>query len=467
MTPLRSIFLALLFGCTQTSSPKTTADAPPAPTAPAVQQRSVVIISLDTVSASRLEVYGGRAKTPNLVAFAAQGVRFERAIANMTETALSHWAMMTGVLPEVHGNVPATGDSRCTSPTLAQRLSSVGYATAAFIGGETLTHASTGLGRGFDTYDDTYNWDRVDLKRPGDQVAAKASAWINDQTGPYFAFVHLFDAHFPYTPPPPFDTQYDPTYTGTITGSDADLRPYRDGERTPSAADLAHVLALYDGELSELDQLIQPVLTAAGPNTFVLVTADHGESFDHGYYFNHRDGLWDDILRVPLLIRGPGLAKNHVVKQQVELVDVTPTVLDLLGLSPLDTINGSSRAAAAKGAVLKEKPGHAITDPWRGTPRVAVVDSRRKAVASAEKIVKYDLVKDPGEFKPKTLSKGSIDMVWGGYNVRMSNTIRRWQGAELPAKVPPVDQQRRLEALGYAGEVNAAPDVPATGARSQ
>ena len=187
----------VLIGCTFTP------EAPPPAPPVEVRPTSVILISLDTVRADRLAVYGGRAKTPNLQAFAERGTRFERAIANITETALSHWGMLTGALPEVHGNVPATGNSRFTGPTLAERLKASGYATAAFIGGETLSDQSTGLSRGFDLYDDAYEWDRSDLKRPGTEVAARATGWIAEQTGPYFAFVHFFDAHFPYTPAAP------------------------------------------------------------------------------------------------------------------------------------------------------------------------------------------------------------------------------------------------------------------------
>jgi len=449
--------LSILVGCTGSPEPappeapaaQTPATTAPSTTAKGVKQHSVILISLDTVRADRMEVYGGRAKTPNLMAMAREGVRVERAITNMTETALSHWAMITGVLPEVHGNVPAAGGSRFTGPTLTERLKRSGYATGAFIGGETLTNRSTGFSRGFDVFDDQYNWDRADLRRPGPEVTARAAQWISQQQGPYFAFVHYFDAHFPYTPSPPFDRAYDPNYAGTITGSDADLRPYRDGEKEPSKEDLAHVLALYDGEISELDQTIKPLLDIAGPDTIVIVTSDHGESFEHGYYFNHRDGLWDSVVRIPLLMKGPGMSKGHVVKEQFELIDIAPTVLDLLGLDPLEQVHGISRAEAARGQIVEERPGYTITDPWRTEARLAISDSKRKIITSRKSGQMFRLHKDPDELQP-TEFRG-VKMAWIGYSARLRDVKKKWQGPELPPRQPPPDEQERLKALGYVG----------------
>ena len=146
---------------------------------------------------------------------------------------------MTGVLPDVHGNVPANGTSRYTGPTLAELLRNVGYDTAAFIGGETLTDRSTGLSRGFNLYDDQHAWNRDDLKRPGADIAKRSMEWIQSKQKlgkPYFAFVHFFDAHFPYTPAP-WDKKYNPDYarSGFRCGLDA----FRDGKKTHTSGHCA------------------------------------------------------------------------------------------------------------------------------------------------------------------------------------------------------------------------------------
>jgi arylsulfatase A-like enzyme len=430
---------------------------------PAAQPPSVILISLDTVRADRLGAYGGRAQTPNLTRFAHEGARFEAAIANFPETALSHWSMMTGALPEVHGNVPGTGDSRFSGPTLAERLQGAGYATGAFIGGETLTDKSTGLSRGFGHYDDAYPWDRDDLKRPGDQVVAAAQRWMAAQQGPYFAFIHLFDAHFPYTPAPPWDTRYDPDYAGQLTGSDADLRPYRDGGKTPSAEDLAHILALYDGELSELDAIIGPVLQAAGPDTVVIVTADHGESFSHGYWFNHRDGLWDGVVRVPWLVRGPGVKAGTEVRSPVELVDIAPTVLGLLGLEPLEQIHGLDRSGVLRGTTGApvSRPAHSITDPLRPRPQLSVRTGAAKVLIQADSGVSFDLRRDPAEAEPTALSTTVVQAARQTYERRVAPVRARWQGPERAPLQRSDQEQQRLQSLGYVDPVKGAGDARA------
>ena len=409
---------------------------------PAADPHSIVIISLDTVRADRLGVYGGRAETPVMSAFAAQGARFEQAISHFPETALSHWSMLSGVLPEVHGNVPANGGSRYSGPTLAEIATRSGYATAAIIGGITMTDQASGLSRGFATYDDEFSVDEADMRRPGADVSAEAVAWIQQQSGPYFAFVHYFDAHFPYTPSPPWDTAYDPGYAGTLTGTDADLRGYRDGGQTPSAVDLAHILALYDGELSELDALLAPVIEAAGPDTVVVITADHGESFEHDYYFNHRAGLWDGVVRVPWLIRGPGVPAGVVIDQQVGLIDVTPTVLALAGL-PLDgRMQGSAQltADAAGSATV-----WSITDPWVPAPQFAQRTLSEKCIDHDGDVLRYDLTTDPTE----STNLGGTPCTREAYDDLIA-AMAPYQAPEPENHIVRTDEEcERLEALGY------------------
>ena len=456
---MRPWFLMAVLACGGAPETDAPAAAPPAPS----KAPNVILISLDTVRADRLGAYGGRAETPNLNMMAAQGARFDVAIANFPETALSHWAMMTGALPAVHGNVPGTGGSRFTGPTLAERLSGAGYATAAFIGGETLTDRSTGMSRGFQVYDDAYPWDRKDLKRPGDQVVAAAQGWMKAQQQPYFAFIHLFDAHFPYTPPPPWDTRYNPGYTGELTGSDADLRPYRDGEKTPTAEDIAQVLALYDGELSELDGIIGPILQSADSNTIVMVTADHGESFSHDYWFNHRDALWDGVIRVPLMVRGPGVKAGHKISTQVELIDIAPTVLGLLGLPPLEQVHGQDRTPelTGKAGAAPGRPAHSITDPTRPNPQVSVRTAAAKVLIQGTDGVSYDLRRDSAEAHPTPIPAAVTTAAVQTYQQRLAPVKTKWQGPELPARHPGHEELQRLESLGYIDKVKGGDGDPA------
>ncbi len=410
---------------------------------------NVLLVSLDTVRADRLAVYGGRAETPTLSALAARGGRFTQAISNFPETCLSHQAMLSGVLPEVHGNVPAAGGSRYRGPNLAEVAAAEGYATAGFVGGVTLTDRSCGFGRGFSHFDDRFPLDPADMKRPGAAVTSAATAWIAQQDGPWLAFVHYFDAHFPYTPAAPWDSRYDPDYGGDIDGSDAALRPYRDGGRTPSDRDLAHVLALYDGELSELDSVIAPLLAAVDDDTVVVVTSDHGESFEHGYLFNHRAGLWDGVLHVPLLVAGPGVDAGATVDEPVQLIDVAPTVLELAGLPRDARMQGRSLVFVLRGGRgEEERPSFSITDPWMPGPQWAARTAAAKVITRQEGVLAYDLQQDPAEEQPLPEPPAGLLATRSDYDAMVA-ALAAWQApVSTPRPLSP-DEQERLEALGY------------------
>jgi arylsulfatase A-like enzyme len=408
--------------------------------------KSIVIISLDTVRADRLSVYGGRAEAPSLSRFAEEGALFEQAISHFPETALSHWSLLSGVLPEVHGNVPSNSGSIYSGPMIADIVKEQGFSTAAFIGGVTLQDSACGLNRNFDVYDDAFTYSPDDMSRPGKEVTQKAMEWISAQNGPYFAFVHYFDAHFPYTPSPPWDTQYDPTYTGSIDGSDAVLRPFRDGQKSPTKEDVEHVLALYDGELSELDQTIAPLLESLDSNTLVVVTSDHGESFEHGYYFNHRGGLWDGITHVPLIIRGPGVTPTRI-KNQVGLIDVLPTLLELAGLQSDANIQGQSMVSLLSNKGNGRDAVYSITDPWMPNPQFSVRTKDHKRIEGRD-IQVYDLNTDPAEQSPMTGSESVLSSAKEDYERLISN----YKARQLPNPNPQVldpESCAALEALGY------------------
>ena len=352
--------------------------------------RSIVWVSLDTVSAPHLALYGGRAATPNLAALAGEGRLYTRAYTHFVETAISHWTMLSGVLPEVHGNVPGNGGSLYQGPTAAEIARANGYATAAFIGGITLEKAASGLDRGFDVYDDEGVRQRE--TRPAAEVVGRAQSWWQAQTRPAFVFVHLFDAHFPYTPAEP--GRYDPDYAGTFDGTDRTLHAHRDAGTPLAERDLEHVRALYEAEITEMDAALAPLWAMAGADSVVVVTADHGESFGHGYYFNHRASLHDETLHVPLVVRAPGLASGRD-DRYAGLIDVLPTVLRLAGLSTGAPLMGKDLSEPGADVLCAQ------TDPWMPPQLIAVRTAGAKAIWGPHGLASgYDLVTDPGELAP-------------------------------------------------------------------
>ena len=406
--------------------------------------KSIIWISLDTVYAKRMSVYGGPAEVPNLEQFAQNAVVFEQAISHFPETALSHWTMFSSILPEVHGNVPANGGSLYTGPTLVDIAKYHEYTTGGFIGGVTMTDQASGFGRGFDFYDDQFEFSFEDMSRNGTEVTERAMKWIGMQSASYVAFAHYFDAHFPYTPS---QNLYDPDYKGSIDGTDAVLRPYRDGQKTPTARDVQHVLALYDAEITELDAKIAPLLLLADADTIVVVTADHGESFSHDYYFNHRAGLWDEITHVPLIIGG-GQQRNVRVAQQVGLIDVLPTVLEMSGLPQDKRFMGTSRVEWFDNAKSSEEVVYSITDPWMPQPQFAVRTEEFKVIDGLKSQLIYNLKDDPSENTPMNDVPEALISSRGRYKSLVS-TYQQWL-AESPRKRQISDEEcKRLMALGY------------------
>ena len=408
--------------------------------------KSIVLISLDTVRADRLSVYGGRAQTSNLQKMANEGLVCTQAVTHFPETALSHWSMMSGVMPLVHGNVPGNGGSIYKGPTLAEITKEHGYQTAAFIGGVTLTNAASGLSRGFGVYDDQFSFSQEDMSRKGSEVTNRAVNWIKKQQKQqknYFAFVHYFDAHFPYTPPKPWDTKYDPDYSGKIDGSDKILAPFRDGEKHPSKRDLEHVLALYDGEISALDATIAPLLNILDADTIVAVTSDHGESFEHGYYFNHRAGLWDSIMHIPLLIKGPGIEANSKIEKQVGLIDLTPTLLSLAGLRSDARMQGVS--------ILSEEQTSthfAYTDPWMPKPQFAARTLSWKWIEQESGNLVYQIGVDPKEEQEKSQLPDVFQNAKETAASLLESLSTSQAASPRPRKISD-EECKRLQMLGY------------------
>jgi arylsulfatase A-like enzyme len=316
---------------------------------------NVMLISIDTLRASRLGFYGGpRPTSPGLDAIAAESVVFENAAACSYHTADSHASIFTATLPSVHEVTNASSrEGNALAPgiqTLTEVLSASGFATAGFHGGGNVS-AVYGFSRGFDLYQMT---ERMD----------DAAEWLaRSEKRPFFLFAHTFHVHDPYTPAveslaalgiqPRDDIEIDLGRLGGAAGGSS-FREVRNrfwaGIDKQNAEHVAYALALYDAEILEVDRaitkLVRDVLRIA-PRTVVIVTSDHGEEFgEHGQFLH--ESLFQEVLHVPLLIRFPdGPARR--VPERVSLLDLAPTVLDVLGLGSPSTFQGRSLLPALAG----------------------------------------------------------------------------------------------------------------------
>jgi arylsulfatase A-like enzyme len=439
---------------------------------------NVLLITLDAVRADHLHCYGyARETSPRIDQLAAEGARFEAAISAAPWSLPTHASIFTSLIASIHG----CQDSRHRLPkphlTLAERLKTTDFATAGFVSSPYLDPVF-GLSQGFETYVDCGAAPAgPDASAPDEatspRVVAAAREWLQNNTRrPFFMFVNFWDAHFDYTPPPPFDTRFDPDYEGNLTGVGFLTNP-RVHPDMPEE-DLDHLIALYDGEIAWVDQHVGALLDAflaAGllDSTIVILTSSHGTAFFEHDHKGHRNSLFDEVIRVPLVIRAPGrVPRGQRYPQQVRSIDLFPTVTDLLripapdlmgrSLAPLfvgETIDVRGKETAVSELALPGQTLAAYRQPDRKT--IFNVEINRGAV--------YDLAADPGELaaltdpESPTFRAARADTYWSRnvFAREFEDRYREPPGlAELPEQV-----LKRLDALGYVnGEPPVEPPAP-------
>lgn len=301
---------------------------------------NLLLITVDTLRADRLGSYGYEpAETPRLDRLAAAGIRFEEVVAPAPLTLPSHASLMTSMNPPSHGiRDNAAFEISAGAHMLAELLRTAGYETGAFVGAYVL-HSRWGLNRGFDIYEDRFDYvesgaqQRV-VERLGEEVVEPVLDWLaHPREAPFFAWVHLYDPHDPYKAPDPFGSRF--------AGQP------------------------YDGEVAYSDFQVGRILDALSRSgnsdkTLVVVTSDHGESLGDHDESTHGFFLYDPTVLVPLIFRLPdGHAAGLVVPEQVRLIDVAPTILDLLELGSPASFEGQSLLPYLSGEGGKAGPARA------------------------------------------------------------------------------------------------------------
>lgn len=336
--------------------------APPPVPGPAA---NVILISIDSLRADRLGCYGlDRPTSPAIDALAAQGARFANAMSTTSWTLPAHMSMLTGRTLLSHGVVMENDRLPDGVPTLAESLRGTGLATGGIVSMLYLGR-QYGFDRGFDVYDDTTipakTWFESHRDEPAPAVTRFALDWLQQHREQrFFLFLHFWDVHYDYAPPPPYDTMFDPDYRGTISGENF-YRNQAVNRRMP-ARDLQHLLAVYDGEVRWVDEHVGQILRTVdalglADTTAIIVTADHGdEFFEHGGK-GHRRTLYREVMHVPLIVRAPGVPPGRVVTAPVSLVDVMPTALELAGAAAPPGMDGESLLALTRGGAIAPRPG--------------------------------------------------------------------------------------------------------------
>jgi choline-sulfatase len=448
--------LACLFGLTIWSTAITlTTSALAAPASP-----NVVLITVDTTRADHMGFLGSKlGLTPNLDMLAHDSTIFTHAYSQVPLTAPSHASILTGTYPQFHlvndFQVPLAPEL----PYAPEILRSHGYHTAAFVAAMVLDPQvgfARGFERGFDTYDAGFHQMRPgedryhSSERRGDEVVAHALAWLDQHPqGPFFIWVHLYDAHDPYDPPEPYKTKY--------------------------------ASALYDGEIAYADSAVGKFLTQLRERglyngAVIALMADHGEALGEHGEDTHGIFLYDETIHVPLVIKLPGAdaSDNHStdnhsagkrIENRVELVDVLPTILQAIGIAVPAEVQGQSllglmtpkpasagnvNTSTAAEIAVPDRPAYAETDyPQRsyGWSSLRALRTGKYLYIKAPRQELYDQSTDPNAQHNLSSSSTAVTNTLAGqldaFRQKTSNAREAPQVAVDPAA------QEKLAALGY------------------
>ena len=446
---------------------------------PAGDMPSVVLVTIDTIRADRLNCYGHeRIKTPTLDRLASEGVLFENAICQIPITNPSHLSILSSQYPHQTG-VLDNGQRRPPGlSTVVDEFKKRGYDTAAFVSSFTLD-SRFGFAEGFDIYDDDSSWIKgcqglslvriaeavlrglgcrlflsMALERDAGRTNDEVFSWLmRGAESPFFLWVHYFDPHGPYTPPAQYTGMY---YRGVR--DDPNNRSL-DGIELPGwvvemedFTDIGYPIAQYDAEITytdaELGRLLEELNGRIG-DYILVVAGDHGENLtEHGEYFTHGDHLYEEQVRVPLIVRRKGHIEPAVASSVVENIDIAPTILEMAGIEVPDWCRGSSLVPVMKGEARREREGALSVTGLRkndGTIDVAYrTDRHRLIVKPGEGVELYDIEKDPNELRD--ISGEREDLV-KEYGERVRSVLGDQVGEA--SAIMDYETRERLKSLGY------------------
>ncbi len=386
---------------------------------------NVILISLDTLRADRLGCYGYPLPvSPNIDRFALRSVVFENSFSNATWTLPSHMSLMTSQYPFQHRVVDENTRLSNAKTTLAQVLRKQGYATAAFTAGY-MVSAVFGFDRGFDIYKEDYNAKQENVGQGWrlEHASRSLAFWLNENADKkFFVFLHGYDTHEPFIAHE-YLKEFEPEYDGRLDflnnhaafRGHPDYPKYKDmaGGELPTInrfysdiinakkidmreQDIRHIRALYDNEVRYVDHSFGKLIELLEQkdlmkNTVILVWSDHGEELLERGAIQHGGSVFEELIRVPLIIYLPEYKTPARRTDLVQSLDIAPTLLDILDLEPVKDFQGfsffSKNAPADRYAVVQQKRYDAI----RSSTHKLMIDSKTDSVQL------YDLKADPGE----------------------------------------------------------------------
>lgn len=406
---------------------------------------NLLLITIDTLRSDRIGAFGdAQASTPHLDQLAREGVSFPNSYAHVPLTLPSHGSLFTGRYPfaiQVRNN--GTYFLPQSEITLAERLQDSGYSTAAFVSSYVLA-SKFGLDQGFDTYDDTIETGDIlqsfTSEVAANQVVDRFESWLQAESPQrFFAWLHFYDPHLPYSPPQP--------HLGRFAAD-----PYR-------------------GEIAFVDSQIGRALAALGngdrrANTLIVVTSDHGESFGEHGENGHGILTYEESLRVPLIFNaGKKLPQGVEIGQRVRLVDLFPTLLEMLGVSrPTgDETGGSGQSLQSLVAGRSEGQRRSVyfesllgSEDYNWAPITGLISGDHKYISVPQPEL-YDLVRDPSERKNIHRIQPDLAAELDGELQRLLLSGGNTNAA--PRRSLSEDDAEHLRALGYLGSVERSETI--------
>ena len=442
---------------------------------------NVILISIDTLRADHVGIYGYyRNTTPSIDNFASKSILFENAIAQASWTLPSHTSIFTSLYPPSHGVLGIEDSLAKNITTISKILKSNGYTTAAFIGGVQWFSPEYGLDKGFDTYD-LINYSKTRL-----EGLKRSSIYFLDRTNPvynwlslnknkkFFLFFHTYSVHDPYVTTNYYSRIFDTDYKGKMLDSEDELlnvtwdvwernyskkdlnkflkevvRPLLESRTNYSdQKDVNHLIAVYDGKILRTDGFVGLLLNTISDygllnNTIIIVSSDHGEEFGEHGKFGHAQQLYEETIHVPLIIYNPEIQKGIRVKTQAQLIDVVPTILDMLDIRVSKQFQGKSLLPTM--LVQNSRDFNNYVFSFHGDMLSIRTNEWKLIFRVNGKHELYNLISDPNEknnlaemnnYKLIELKRKLLD--W-------SNSIGIKQGAKISSK----DLEDKLRQLGY------------------
>jgi arylsulfatase A-like enzyme len=363
----------------------------------------VIVVLIDTLRADHTTVYGHhRDTTPFLNQLATESVVFGRAYAPASWTRASVASLFTGRIPEAHGCEDRDGQLAPSLVTLAEVMSDAGYATRGVIANGNVVE-KYGFSQGFETYRFVKDFpahpyaDATKMEAP----VAEALAELDGEPRPFFLYLHYVDPHDPYVARP--ETDFSPDYKGPMDGTREALKPF--SNKKPPPAEKQRALDLYDGEILWFDHRLRELFAdfeVRGwlDTAWIAITSDHGEGLWSHRVHGHGQEVYEEQIHVPLLLRPPGGLKPHIwIEDPISLIDVAPTLVDLVGIAPPAEFDGLSWAGYLQGSDTSPTRPVVIDEVLDHFHWGAVIDGKDKLIVDFKKQKRYlfDLEANPSE----------------------------------------------------------------------